>query len=108
GGAAGQSLPVSPPGPPDGFAVGEGSEGGAALGIPHLPRRPQLLALPGLRVPQRVALVQEILADLADLPVQHTPCIPVDPFQLAPLAGMAALHRPPDLMQVRILLPLRG
>ncbi len=64
-----------------------------------------------LRVPQLVALFQKLLAHLADvLPVlmQGAPCIPVNPLQLAPLAGMAALHRPRDLVQMRVLLLLPG
>ena len=100
--AAGQSLPVSASGPPGRLAVGKGSEGGAALDGAGFPCRPQFLPLPRLRIAQRVALFEKFLAEFACVAVA------VELAQFAPLAGVAALHRPPDLVQMGVLLALRG
>jgi hypothetical protein len=100
--AAGQSLPVSASGPPGRFAVGKGSEGGATLDVAGFPSRPQLLPLPRLRVAQRVAVLEKFLTEFACVAVA------VELAQFAPLAGVAAPHGPPDLVQMGVLLALRG
>src|SRR5215213_4302007 len=100
--AAGQSLPVSASGPPGRLAVGKGSNGGAALDVAGFPRRPQFLPLPRLRIAQRVAVHKKFLTEFTCVAVA------VELAQFVPLAGMAVLHRPPDHVQMGVLLPLRG
>src|SRR5438046_3552041 len=95
-------MPVSASSSPGNLVVGEGREGGTALGGAGFPSRPQLFPLPRLRVAQRGALFEKNLAEFACIAVA------VDLAQFAPLAGVASPHGPPDLVQMGVLLALRG
>jgi hypothetical protein len=76
----------------------KGERAALRSGVAGFPRRPQFLPLPLLRV----AVFEKNLAEFARVAVA------VELAQFAPLAGMAALCRPPELVQMGVLLPLRG